>query len=380
MIQCRGGKDLGGARMKSENSNLDFTNDNDVGELSRIKALLAYHLEQDSDSQTLGRLFLDLGKIYLRIRNYPLAHQAWEKASQCFKNTKNGMHLAETYYQHGLLLAQEKKYIQALEKWSHALHSLSSAYREEIVLKCKIFYEMGQSLLILGELDHAEESFEQELELSLQIQRPDQEALACQGLGQYYTHLQYFSKAQEFYIQSLRIWEEIGIECRIHSVLKELGHVYQRQGDNNKAIHVLKSSLKTCQQVEERVDIHLLLAWLYLKVDLEQAKTYCKKIIDLLLISLVYRFNPIQEKQLARVLYILGLYYRERQERKNLLVFCKQSMQIYQKYRMEEEWNHVFQLYNKFAPAEERGKFFKTRELVNTLPSHEKLHVHNFIG
>lgn len=367
--------------MKSENCNLDFTNDTDVGELSLIKALLAQHLEQDSNSQTLGRLYLDLGEIYLRIRNYPLAHQAWEKASQCFQDIQSVFNLAETYYQHGLLLAREKKYVKALEKWDQALCSLSSDHRDEIVLKCKILYEMGQRFLILGELNQAEESFKRELELSQQIQTFDQEALAHQGLAKYYTHLQSYAEAQNYYIQSLRIWKVLGAECKIHSILKELGYLYQKQGDYSRAIRAFKSGLKICQQatenVEEQVDIHLRLAWLYLQVDLEQAKVYCEKVTDILLTSLIYRFNSIQEKQLARVLYILGLYCREKQERKNLLVFCKQSMQIYQKYRMEEEWNQVFQLYNKYAPAEEREKFYQTRELVNTLSHHEKLKVHN---
>lgn len=367
--------------MKEEEKRVQAHVDVDVHDLSRTKELLYHHLQDDVSSHSLGNIYLDLGRIYSRIRNYPLAHEAWEKASGCFADPKAPLELATTYYQQGLLFLEERKAMLALEKWEMALEVLKDDWQGGSLLKCQVIYQMGKCLREQGNLEGAKEFLESGILLAQRFGNYTEEVLSMRELARVFFKQSNVQVARKIYYNILHKWKTSLTTSQIAEVTNDLGYLYNEQKDYRRAISAFRYSLRVQREQNDPglFETLLQLGRLYLSFDPEQAKGYCQEAIERLLDDLTCRFNEAQEKRLAQVYYIMALYCREKSEKKNLLMFCRQSLQIYKKHRMEAQWNEVYQLYSKYA-SDQIQYYSEAWELINKLPQHEKLRLHTASG
>lgn len=368
--------------MNREGKKRDAHEDVDVNALSRTKALLYHHLESNANSGLIGKIYLDLGEIYQRIRNYPLAHEAWNKASGYFADVKESLHLAITYYQQGMLFLHERQGEKAFEKWGQVLQVLADESRESLLLRSQTVYQMGTYLLEEGKVEEAKSYLEEGIGTARRGGHLREEVLAMRGMARLHSQAKRICLATKIYHNILDKCRGLQDEAILGSVINDLGYLYEAKKEYRRAL----SAFHYSREIERRLgnpNLHntlVELARLYLRFDLEQAKVYCQEAIDLLLAGLSYRFNERQEKQLAQVFELMAFYCREKSDRKNMLIFCRQALEIYKKYRMEKQWNEMYQIYSKFAPTGEIEQYNEAWELINGLPQHEKLRLHKFIG
>ena len=365
----------------NDEKKINIHDDVDVHALSRTKELLYHHLEDDANSHSLGKIYLDLGTIYQRIRNYPLAHDAWEKASGCFADPEAPLELATAYYQQGLLFLEERKADLALDKWYQALAVLPDEWAGGSLLKCQVILEIGKCLCDVGRFEEAQDFFEDGIKRAQRAGHYSEEALTMRELAQVFFRQGNLSQARTFCQSTLHKWKILRDKLHIGQIVNDLGYIYQELKEYQRAIAAFKYSLTIQRQYNDpvRFETLLQLGKLYLRHDPEITKEYCQEAVSQLLESLSYRFNEAQEKKLGQVFYLLANYCKEKNDRKNLLMFCRQSLQIYKKYRMEAQWNEVYQLYSKFA-SDQVQHYNDAWDLINKLPQHEKLRLHKVTG
>lgn len=361
---------------------IGFTDDPDVGNLSKIKALLYYYLEVESNPRLIGRLYLNQSQIYQKIKNYPLANEALEKAAEYFIGLPDQLNLASTYYYQGLLLFEQGKQSQSLVKWNQALHLLSEERDEEHLLKCQISYQIGNYFFEVERYEEARKYLKQGVLMAEKGGYLSEEVVALQGLANTYMSMGNLKKALKLYYQVLAKWRYLNDEYQIGVVLNKLGQIYYQMNDFDKATNVLEHSLKILKEYESKdLTITLIqLAEIYVKVEIEKAKLYCKEAIDLLLKDQNFRFNEDKEKQLAGVFYVMGLCCRERAERKNMFLFFHESMKIYKKYQMKAEWQRIYKIFYKYLHPDEELRFDQTKDLVEKLTRQDKFNLNKFIS
>ncbi len=361
---------------------LEFADDPDVGNLSKIKTLLYRHLEHKSNPQLIGRLYLNQSQIYQKIKNYPLAYDALEKAMKYFNDVKDSLDLSLSYYYQGILLIEEGKLLKAREKFEEALSLIFEDRDEEIQLKCQIYYQLGVCLRGLDKEDLARFYLEEGMMKARSSGFIYQETLSMQALAQMYLQMGELNKAKENYYQTLPKWRHLKEELQVGLVLDDLGYLHYKLGDEQRAISAFTYSC----QIQRKYNTDKLpgtlyqLGKIYLKVDLEKSRRLCKEAIELLLEGLAYRFNLGKEKQLSQLFFLMGQYSQEKNDRKNMLLFLKESLKIYKKYRMEDHWNEVYSYFQKYCQPEEEMNFNETTELVKGLRQNGKFNLKKIVG
>lgn len=360
--------------MKQEEIQVHYFEDPDVYLLSRTKALLSHHLESNASSHLIGTLYMDLGQIYQRIRNYPLAHQAWENASGCFDGERERLYRATAYYQQGILYFQERQIVLALKRWQQVLEVLAYAGREGLILRAQAAYELGRYFLSVGNIEEAKGYLEEGLLFARQGGHGKEEVLAMQELARVFHRIGNPVVAIRIYQNALGKCRQMKNDRLLASIINDLGYLYEERKEWKRAVSAFRYSLAV--QPPDSPETHrtlVQLARIFFKIDPEQTRQYCQQAIEGLLTGLIHRFNEQQEKQLAQVFELMGLYCREKNDRKNMLMFFRQSLEIYRKNFMEPQWNEVYQIYSKYIPADEQYLYDESKTLVNGLPKHEKL-------
>lgn len=368
--------------MKHEGIQVDYFKDPDVCLLSRTKALLSQHLKNNANSHLIGNLYLDLGQIYQRIRNYPLAHQAWEKASGYFTDEREQLYRATAYYQQGLLYLQERQVALALDRWQQVLEMLAPDWGEGLLLRAQASYQLGRYFLSIGNVEEAKGYLEDGIFFARQGGHGQEEVLAMQELARVFQRMGNPMLSIRVCQNALAKCKRMGDDVLLASIINDLGYLYEDRKEWRRAVSAFRYSLRVQQQYEtpEAHRTLIQLGKMYIKIDPEQTKQYCQIAIDRLLAKLTHRFDEKQEQQLAQVFELMGLYCREKNDRKNMLMFFRQSMEIYKKYSLAPQWNDVYQIYSKYAPSDELHPYDESMELVNRLPNHEKLRRYRSIG
>lgn len=376
-------KSMGGNQlMRISPKQEGFTDDPDIGSLSKIKTLLYRHLEHKSNPQLIGRLYLNQSEVYQKIRNYPLAYDALEKAMEYFADLEDILNLALAYYYQGLLLTEEKKYLQARENLYQGFSLLSDDRNEEILLKCQITYQLGRVLEEIGLLEEAVANLEDGALLAEIHGFNYQEAQMMHLLGQISLKLGNLDQAKQILLKILPKWQMLNDQYQIGLVLDDLGYVYLQLKENKRAVSAFKYSIKMLEKFNSsKLPTSLLkLAQIYLEIDSDQSKLYCQKAIDAVLTHLADKFTEDMEKQLAEVFYIMALFCQQRNYLKNMELFFKKSLKIYQKYHLQENWSQVYQTYRKYLPTGEELSFNATTELVKGLTGHGQFNLKKIVG
>ena len=359
-----------------------FTDDPDIGSLSKIKTLLYRHLEHKSNPQLIGRLYLNQSEVYQKIRNYPLAYDALEKARVYFAYLEDILNLALAYYYQGILLTEEKKYLKARENLYQGYSLLSDDRNEEILLKCQIIYQLGKTLKEIGLLEEAVSNLEDGALLAKNHNFNYLEAQIMHLLGQISLNLGNLNQAKQIFLQILPQWQMLNDQYQIGLVLDDLGYVYHQLKENQRVINAFKYSIKMLDKFNSpKLPSSLLkLAQIYLEINPDESKLYCQEAIDALLTDLADNFTEDMEKQLAEVFWIMALYCQQKNYLKNMELFFKKSLRIYQKYHLQENWNQVYQTYRKYLPTGEEMSFNATTELVKGLTGYGKFNLKKIVG
>ncbi|MCK4259438.1 MAG: tetratricopeptide repeat protein [Halanaerobiales bacterium] len=363
--------------INTEMSKIPYNTGGEVGNLSRIKALLYHHMKQNTNSKLIGTLYLNLGNIYRDIKNFPLAHEACKQAQEFFNEKKDLLNLANVFYQEGILFSEEGKILQAMGKWHQVLKLISTREQDEVLLKSKASYEIGIALQLSGELEDARRYMEDAVLNAERIEHIEQKARTLHGLAQVYFKLGDINKALKLYCQSLTKFKTLKNQHMVARVSNDMGCLYMQKREFNRAISALKYSLMVQKEYKDvnATDTLLKLAEIYLKIDVEEVRCYCKKAVGLLLENFKNRFSKEQEKQLARGFYVMGLIHLEKDEKEYMLMFLNQSLKIYKKLRMKTHWLEVYHIYQKYGNNNVEQKFNGIHELVHGLARYEKLKI-----
>lgn len=359
-----------------------FTDDPDIGSLSKIKTLLYRHLEDKSNPQLIGRLYLNQSEVYQKIRNYPLAYNALEKAMEYFAELEDILNLAFAYYYQGILLTEERKFLEARENLYQAFSLLSDDRDEEILLRCQITFQLGKNLREIGLLEEAVANLEDGALLAKTHGFNYQEAQIMHLLGQIYLKLGNLKQAKQIFLATISKWRMLNDKRQMGLVLDDLGYLYVQLEENKRAISAFKYSIKKQQKYgsAKLPTSFQKLAEIYLKIDPEQSKFYCQEAIDALLTSLAYNFSEVMEKQLAEVFYIMALYCQQKNCYKNMELFFRKSLRIYQKYHLKNNWEEVYETYQKYVQTDEELSFNATTELVKGLTGHDQFNLKKIVG
>ncbi len=246
---------------------------------------------------------------------------------------------------------------------------ISEEWHSEILLKTQAFYQIGMAFKEIGKLNEAIVYLEDGVLRARRIENNELDALTMQALAQIYHKLGDLNEAKEMWFYSLEKYKLIQNKEQMGKVLNDLGYLYVEKDEFKRAISSFKYSLKIQQENNDsNLPTTLLqLAKLYLQIDPDKAQFYCKESVDALLKDLGYRFSEEQEEQLAHGFFVMGLCCREKNDKKNMLMFLEKSLGIYKKFRMKPQWEEVYQVYQKYGPIKMEQRYNGTNEVVHEL-------------
>ena len=356
-----------------------YLNDVDVDELTNVKRLLGHHLDNMSSSALIGKLYLNQGQIYRKIKNYPLAQKTWKKAISYFKLFDDPLNLARAYYYQGLTFKEEEKFSEALSRWNNILEL--SVLDDEPELKSKAFYQMGITLIYhLQDLEKARRYLEEGAGLAKKAGDYHLEIKITQELACLLVKMGDFDQALRVYYRVIARWKGLNEKSQLAKVLDDLGRLHQKMDQVKRAISAFKYSLRLKEKCDrDNIGATIIqLSKTYLEDDIEKTRYYCQKFTENFIEDVDYIIDKKVEKELAQIFFLMGLYCQRKDDKKNMLIFFKQSLTIYKKYEMEDKWHKVYKIYSKYNKSE--NKFSETKDLVNGLANHEKLRLHKSMG
>lgn len=157
------------------------------------------------------------------------------------------------FHTKGELEEAEECYQESLELWREIED------KQEI---SSILNNLGVLCRNKGDLYTALEYYEQSLEIYQEIGNKDDLATSYNNIGNIYRFQGDLTKALEYYKRSLEIWEGIGNNQFISLAVTNIAEIYQQKGDYETAYVYFKRGLKLREQIGNKQEIALSLYYL----------------------------------------------------------------------------------------------------------------------
>ncbi|MGB6607196.1 MAG: tetratricopeptide repeat protein, partial [Atribacterota bacterium] len=136
---------------------------------------------------------------------------------------------------------------------------LTELEKEQLIQLSEICNKLAFSQSIIGERKEAEINLTKALKYCRKTSDKDNESLILMSMGNLYGDMGQWSKAIEYFKNSLLISEEINNLRRKARVIKSIGLAYLFKGDTKRGHEYLKDSLKICEEIKAEVLLAMVL-------------------------------------------------------------------------------------------------------------------------
>ncbi len=211
----------------------------------------------------LARLYSQLGNVYLRIGDYPLAVKANQQTLKHLRARKSMQVQAEAYCALGCAYGRWGKLKPALAALEQGLELVGAG---RSLTRARLLTERGAVLYNAGRLDEAEQDGQVALEIAQAVGAREEEADACNSLGAIYGTQRRYDLALECHQRSLGIRRELGVTHDIGQSLSNVGTALSCLGRLDEAEKHFREALQLQERIRDRYSqgiTHHNLAWVH---------------------------------------------------------------------------------------------------------------------
>jgi len=200
------------------------------------------YLDAKKDSALMGMLEINLGVLNNIQGNYDQAFTYYQRALIRYEQLENPRRIAETRHNLGMLFTQKEEYEAALKEFDQSIAvSMNSGYSPTLGLsylsKAFIYTRLHDFMLANAFADKA-------MEVCTRLNDRLSIADIYKIKGIIERSQKNYNAAENYFLSSLRINQELENNLNEAETLLEMGILYQQTGSLEKAAEVLNASLK----------------------------------------------------------------------------------------------------------------------------------------
>lgn len=236
------------------------------GEYEAGKRVITKLLQEIDDVDEINRLKVELAYADFELKNYGEANRQSELllAVENLSAELKG----RCYNLKGMIDIHKRNNLNsALENFQNAKHNFADAGEPARVAGAEV--NIGNIYTLLADYDKAEEHWKNASKINQSIGNLEQEGMLQQSFGVFYLYRQQNDKAVDSYSKALKIFISIGKDLNKAQVLWNFAEVYIITSEYQKALTFLSEAKKIFQQLEnyeELSDVLFLLFKIYYKI------------------------------------------------------------------------------------------------------------------
>ncbi len=222
--------------------------------------------ERAKDLWRSGRVFLLMGWVQIRQREFPAAADLFERALAILRRARAGRDPARVEALIGLgnALTRLDKCPAAIRRYEEAVHSEVAAH--DAVLRGQAWWGMGAAQRRLGDFEGARESFLKAKDALESAEELADMMRVLHNLGQLFFQEGRPKEALRYLHQALRVMERLEKHTDRAAMLTEIARVHMSLGNLADAEQFVRQALELAQKVGDAVEIaeaQIILARLY---------------------------------------------------------------------------------------------------------------------
>ncbi|MEK7487008.1 MAG: tetratricopeptide repeat protein, partial [Planctomycetota bacterium] len=214
---------------------------------------LIQHLQAQSHSGELAKIWNYLGKFYKEKKDYPSALEALQQAETITKTLQDKQGLAKIFYQIGTIYRSQKNYSLTIRYFEEAVKIARSRDDQKA---------LGYYLNNLGILYHKQKNIDQALEIFQQVEHigktiGDHKTLAncLNNLGMIFQEKKDLERALWYSQKTLEIDRILGEPDKLIEDLMQLGHLYKTFQRYDKALHSYQEAYSIARDIQNSTEI-----------------------------------------------------------------------------------------------------------------------------
>ncbi|MCX7985852.1 MAG: tetratricopeptide repeat protein [Bacteroidales bacterium] len=232
-----------------------------------------------SNTDLLGKAYSDMGAVLVDRGYYPQAAEYLTKAVKIFDNQNNQLQLSKVLLNLGLVFYYQKNYPLALSYYDKSL-KIRQQLKDSSGIAL-LWNNMGIVYYCQGRKNEAIQSFIKALNIYRKRESFRQMSMPLFNLGEIFFENNQYDSALNYFKQSYAIDTMLQDQAASTKSLIKLAITYASLNNNNKAIELAKTALKSAIAIDSKEDIkdaYLTLAEIYKHIkDFRQAYEYLDK-------------------------------------------------------------------------------------------------------
>lgn len=202
--------------------------------------------ERVGDKKIIAESLLDLGSCYYRLDNYREAMKYLRQALVLSEESKDQAALAATFSTMANVERAQGKYNEALQYFRESLRLSEGSTEEEA--RPRALFGIGSTQHFLGNFEEAQETLEQSLKLSEAQNNKAGMSFALNSLGSIAYNKSDYRLAMNRFHQSLELKQALNDKAGAGSTMNNMGLVLHLQGDDEQALDYYQKSLRLAEE------------------------------------------------------------------------------------------------------------------------------------
>ena len=202
--------------------------------------------EKVGDKKTVAESLLDLGSCYYRLDNYRAAMKYLRQALVLSEESKDQAALAATFSTMANVERAQGKYNEALQYFRESLRLSEGSTEQEA--RPRALFGIGSTQHFLGNFEEAQKSLEQSLKLSEAQNNKAGMSFALNSLGSIAYNKSDYRLAMNRFHQSLELKQVLNDKAGAGSTMNNMGLVLHLQGDDEQALDYYQKSLRLAEE------------------------------------------------------------------------------------------------------------------------------------
>lgn len=198
---------------------------------------------------------------------------------------------------------------------------------EQDSIACHLYYELGRSLMLWGNLDASQHYFESLIEYALSQNNLRGEASGYKGLGDILRSKSKFHESLHNYTLAVEKWKALGDKQGLGYCYNNIGVVYRNQSNSSKALAFYLLAVELLEEIGDARGIQYISSNIgniyFEKKDFKTAMKFHQK-------ALRYNEEIADPYSLSHILNNLGLIYAEQKSYPEAMAYFKRAFQTHQ--------------------------------------------------
>ncbi len=226
----------------------------ETGQFHACQRLLRFIKGIPLSAEAIGHVYHATGDLSRQQGLWDEVDTAYRQAISIFQNNKRPEKEAGALNDYALALQEQQRYAEASQRYQEALVLYESL--QDVAGQGQAHSNLGSMAYERGHWRDAAEAYQRALPLLEQATAPDELASVYNNLGVACENLGDLEAAEQHYLRCVDLLDEIAAAYseRGIRILNNLGQLYSKRGNLDKAITFFEWAFHVCQHIESALD------------------------------------------------------------------------------------------------------------------------------